>query len=279
MTDAAESGDDRRRLGLIGEHASEAMSPRLWAPVLRTVRPTWSYEPWDVGADGVVGLRDRLLEGDVMAFNVTMPHKRWAAAAADTASGPVRMSGAANLLIHEAGRLAAHNTDIDAMRAAVRDVEGESATVLGAGGAGRAAVIALRGRASAIRLADPNREALRGTADFALTQGIAVEEVDWEGRGDAVSSSSIAVNATPVGMRATDTAIWGTDDLSAVGLVYDFVYAEHETANAVVARLAGTTLVDGWEHLLRQAQAMIPLLGLPDAVHWMLGRSLAEIRG
>jgi len=87
------------RLFLIGSDASHAMSASLWNPVLKELKSDWRYEGWDVPAGAsMAAVRARLLDGDVVAANVTMPHKQWAAQAADTVSEPVRLSGAANLL-------------------------------------------------------------------------------------------------------------------------------------------------------------------------------------
>ncbi|GAP56131.1 shikimate dehydrogenase, partial [Arthrobacter sp. Hiyo6] len=98
---------------LIGSEASAAMSPALWSPVLERLGSTWTYEPWDVPAGSVMDeVHARLLEADVVAANVTMPHKRWAAAAADAVTETVRLSGASNFLVRDGGRLEAHNTDI-----------------------------------------------------------------------------------------------------------------------------------------------------------------------
>src|SRR5438067_1781087 len=92
------------------------MSPGLWNPVLEQLGSSWGYKSWDVPAgDGMSAIRSRLLEEDVVAANVTMPHKRWAADTADTVSEPVRRCGASNLLIRHGNELAAHNTDIMAV--------------------------------------------------------------------------------------------------------------------------------------------------------------------
>lgn len=267
-----------RTMGLIGAHASEAMSPALWRPVLARVRPGWVYEAWDVEPDALASQRGRLLDEGVVAFNVTMPHKRWAASVADTASDAVRRSGAANLLIRDGRALRGHNTDIDAMRRIVADALAGGAVVLGAGGAGRAAIVSVFGRTQEISVADPDASAVADCVAFAARQGIPVRGVAWEDRGALVAAASLAVNATPVGMRAGDPAVWGTDDLASIGLAYDFVYAAHETASARAARQSGVPVVDGWDHLLRQAQAMIPLIGLPAAADDLLAERVTALR-
>ena len=89
------------------------MSPELWNPVLREMTVGWSYEAWDVPAGASMAeVRAKLLETDVVAANVTMPHKQWAAGAGETVTDPVRLSGAANLLVRHEKQLEAHNTEM-----------------------------------------------------------------------------------------------------------------------------------------------------------------------
>lgn len=64
------------RLALIGSAASQAMSPMLWNPVLARLATGWTYEAWDVPPEGDLGqVRRQLLEPEMVAANVTMPHK------------------------------------------------------------------------------------------------------------------------------------------------------------------------------------------------------------
>ena len=141
----AESRGRASRLVLIGSAASQAMSPDLWNPVLTELGGGWTYEAWDVPPDGdLPAVRDRLLEPDIVAANVTMPHKHWAAETADDATGSVQLSGACNLLVRQGRRLAGHNTDVTAVKVLLTDGYQRHAVFLGAGGAARAALIATR---------------------------------------------------------------------------------------------------------------------------------------
>lgn len=70
-----ETSTPASRLFIIGSAASHAMSPDLWNPVLAELGCGWHYEAWDVPRDAAMdGVRHRLLEPDVVAANVTMPH-------------------------------------------------------------------------------------------------------------------------------------------------------------------------------------------------------------
>jgi shikimate dehydrogenase len=267
------------RLFLIGSDASHAMSASLWNPVLRELGSDWRYEGWDVPAGAsMAAVRARLLDGDVVAANVTMPHKQWAAQAADTVSEPVRLSAAANLLVNRGNELAAFNTDVAAVATLLGDRPQRHAVMLGAGGAARAALIALRGRVAHVTVADRDTRAASDLASLAAGLGVSAEARPWVEAQSQARDASLIVNATPIGKGAQDGAVWGEGDLAQDAVVYDFVYAGHITASIAAAREQGVTCVDGWDHLQAQAAAMVPLLGLASEACRLLTQTLAHIR-
>jgi shikimate dehydrogenase len=274
-----ESHSSGARLFLIGSDASHAMSASLWNPVLKALGSTWRYEGWDVPAETrMSGVRKRLLADDVVAANVTMPHKQWAAHTADTVSEPVRLSGAANLLINRGNELAAYNTDVAAVAEILGDRPQRHAVMLGAGGAARATVVALRGRVSRLTVADRDAGAAADLSSLAAGLGVAAEALPWSEAQGQARNASLIVNATPIGKGAEDEAVWGDGELAPDAVVYDFVYAGHVTASISSADRQGLTCVDGWDHLQAQAAAMVPLLGLAPDARRLLAKTLREIR-
>ncbi|AXJ11642.1 shikimate dehydrogenase [Arthrobacter sp. PM3] len=267
------------RLFLIGSEASRAMSPGLWNPVLEELGGRWSYEAWDVPRGAPMSrVRARLLGSDVVAANVTMPHKQWAARAADTVSEAVRLSGASNLLIRKDGMLAAHNTDVAAVAALLGGRHQRHVVMLGAGGAARAALVALKGLAGRVTVADRDPEAARQLHALAGQLGMDAETATWADAQEQASRASLIVNATPVGKRSEDAPVWGGSRLAGDAFVYDFVYAGHVTGTIAAAREQGLRHADGWDHLRAQAAAMIPLLGLAPQTDALLQRTLAAIQ-
>ncbi len=267
------------RLVLIGSAASAAMSPDLWNPVLQELGNGWTYEPWDVPAGGdLVRTRRRLLEPDILAANVTMPHKHWAAEAADRITGPVRLSGACNLLVREGGELVGHNTDITAAEVLLGGATHRHALLLGAGGAARAALIALRGNVGAVSITDQDPRAANELTDLGLELGIESRSVSWCAAQDLAADASLVVNATPIGKDSSDGPAWGSAPLAPDAVLYDFVYARHATPSVARARRLGVRCIDGWDHLREQAVAMVPLLDLDGRVRGLLQETLADLR-
>jgi shikimate dehydrogenase len=268
------------RLFLIGSAASSAMSPGLWGPAFGELGTSWTYEAWDVPAGhDMSGVRAAMLAADVVAANVTMPHKQWAAATADTVTEPVRLSGASNLLVRNGRRLDGHNTDITAVAELLGGRHQRHALMLGAGGAARAALVALAGLADRFTVTDKDPRASQQLVDLAARLGIQAAAVPWSESRECAAGASLIVNATPLGKGIDDEPAWGQAQLSPDAFVYDFVYAGHTTATIACARAQGLACADGWDHLQAQAAAMIPILGLAPETGTLLRRTLTQLRG
>ena len=182
--------------------------------------------------------------------NVTIPHKLLALAVADEATHAAHGAGAANTLTFgDDGRIQADNTDTGGLLDALGDPP-STALVLGAGGAARGAVWALR--EAGARVAIWNRTAGRAAALADELEVDAVESPD-PGRFDVV------VNSTSIGL---DTRLSDGSALGALGLegtdppptVVDMVYRGGGAATPVRnwAEAGGSRFVDGLEILVRQ---------------------------
>lgn len=267
------------QLFIIGSHASSTMSPDLWNPVFEELGSSWNYQPWDVAATSEMhSTREGLLASEVVAANVTMPHKQWAATTADESTEQVRLSGAANLLIRRDRELHSYNTDISAVEEKLAHKHHEHVLLLGAGGAARAALVALKDRINTLTITDRDPEVAHRLCTLANELKINVTVVEWAQASEVATQASLIVNATPIGKHREDDPAWGTATLAKGTYVYDFVYAEHTTGTIEAAINQGLEYTDGWEHLLLQAEAMIPLLGLPQQAKTHLQTSLQRIR-
>ena len=181
--------------------------------------------------------------------NVTIPHKQAALALADHATAAARAIGAANTLTFEHDGIHADNTDAPGLLATLPiDPQGRSALVLGAGGAGRAAVWALKsaGADVAVWNRTPDR-AERLAADFGARAAERAEPAE------------IVVNCTSVGLHDPEDTFKAlplhADSLGAGSLVVDMVYRAGGTRLLEAARTRGASVVDGLEILIAQGAA------------------------
>jgi len=185
--------------------------------------------------------------------NVTIPHKQAALALADSASTAAREIGAANTLTFEPdGAIEAENTDAPGLIAALGeewDPAGRTALVLGAGGAARAAVWALR-RAGAADVAVWNRTPERARA---LARALGARAVETP------QTAEIIVNCTSVGLAEPEATFKAlplrADSLDAGSCVVDMVYRDGGTRLLEAARTRGAGVIDGLEILVAQGAA------------------------
>ena len=144
---------------LLGQGIAYSASPAMMAAAFADLGLPHRYVIADVDADGIESAVERLRDDDAGGANVTVPHKAAVAALVDELSEDAERAGAVNVVARDGRRLLGLNTDLPATVEAIRTIAPtgvEHAVVLGAGGAGRAAEIALRDTA-AVRLPNSRR--------------------------------------------------------------------------------------------------------------------------
>ncbi len=253
------------RLGVLGWPVRHSRSPAIQNAALRAAGLTgWRYQLLPVAPELFAEVLKALPAAGFRGANVTIPHKHEALALSTDPTPRARAIGAANTLTFERGRIAADNTDAPALIAALPlDIAGGSALVLGAGGAARAAVWALRD-AGAVSVRVWNRTPGRARA---LCEQLRATPVDDAGPAD------VLVNCTSVGLDGSerlDGLPLSADDLQTFGCIVDFVYAGGGTALIRAARRLGVPTVDGLELLVGQgALSFEQFTGRPAPVEAM----------
>lgn len=191
--------------------------------------------------------------------NVTMPLKLDAIALADDATDRAVVAGAANLLTLREGKLVAANTDVGAIALLVdRLRQGGAAmgsvTLLGNGGAARAALVALKlVGISTVRIqARDMAEAIKLAVEFGT-------EVEPAPITQPIVSDGL-INATPLGMTGRDCLNCDVSRLPHNGWVFDMVADPPETPLIAAARERGLATVSGLEMLVEQAATSFKLL-------------------
>lgn len=247
-----------RVAGVMGWPVAHSRSPRLHGYWLKACGVDGAYVPLAVPPDGLERALRALPALGFRGCNVTAPHKERTLALADEADETARRIGAANtVVVAPSGALRVSNTDaFGFMENLRRRVPGWPATqpalVLGAGGAGRAAVAALLDAGvPEVRLA--NRSAARARR-LAEDFGGRVLPVAWAEREDALDGAGLAVNATRLGMTGQPPLDLALDALPGDACVCDLVYAPLETGLLRRAAARGLAAVDGLGMLLHQAR-------------------------
>jgi shikimate dehydrogenase len=237
-----------RLAGVVGFPVRHSRSPAMMNAAFRELGLYWRYLPLPLPPELFAEAVRALPGSGYGGVNVTIPHKLAAHELADERSPAAAAIGAANTLTFADGRIEADNTDAQGLLDAIGEpVAGKRALVLGAGGAARAAVWALR-QAGAAEVSVWNRTPERARSLSAELGARAVERPE---------GAELVVNATSVGLDPElgeqDTlAALGLDGIDPPALLVDLPYAEGGTALSAWAERAGARVVDGLEVLVRQ---------------------------
>jgi shikimate dehydrogenase len=243
-----------RLIALIGDPVAHSVSPAMHNAAFRALGLNYVYLAFRVAAadlgQAVAGLRGLGLRG----ANTTIPHKTTVLPLLDGIDAQARRIGAVNTIVNEGGKLTGHNTDAPGFLAAVRrggfEPEGERAVVLGAGGAARAVVFALREAGASVAIVNRSRDTARVLAN---ETGAIAFELTEAGFHAALAGASLMVNATSVGMSPDDDSTPLPANLLRPGLVvFDTVYRPRQTRLLREAEAAGCVAIGGLEMLVEQ---------------------------
>lgn len=247
--------------GLLGYPLGHTLSPAMHQAALAWAGLPGTYMAMPVPPERLEGAMAGVRAWRLPGMNVTVPHKTAVIPFLDGLTPQARALGAVNTLFWDGDRLLGDNTDyagfLESLPPALpSDV---TVTVLGAGGAARAVVAAMRDRgARAIHLAARNpdqaarlrAELLTGTPGTTLSP-------DDPALGALFARSDLLINATPVGMdcRSLPPGAEQLALLPATAWVYDLIYNPAETPLLATAHARGLRCQNGLDMLLCQAAA------------------------
>jgi 3-dehydroquinate dehydratase/shikimate dehydrogenase len=243
--------------GLIGMPVSHSVSPRVHNAAFAAIGKNAVFMPFEVHdvkafIKRMIVPRTRELDWKVRGLSVTAPHKSSVMEQLDWVEPAAQEMGAVNTIVIEGDELRGHNTDargfITPLMQKFGDLHEARCAVIGAGGAAKAAVWALKQAGAKATLFARNATKGRSLAERFGAAWMKLEEASFEGF-DAV------INATPLG-----TAGQFEDETPATGqrlrgarLAYDLVYNPTETRFLREAREAGCETLGGLAMLVAQA--------------------------
>lgn len=242
---------------VIGDPIEHSKSPLIHGFWLERLGLAGEYRRTRVGRDELPGfLAARRADPHWLGCNVTMPLKLDALLLADTRSDVAVQAGACNLLVPSANRLAADNTDVDAVALVVRRLAGarapEKVTLLGTGGAARAVLVALTGKGlRAIAVQGRNAGEAQSLAKLF---DLSLPPTPF----DARPSTDGLINATPLGMTGNAPLAIDLSAMPAGGWVFDLVSSPAPTVLVTEAKRLGLAAEGGLPMLVEQAAASFP---------------------
>ena len=216
-------------------------------------------------------------------FNLTIPHKVAVMQYLDEIGESARLIGAVNCVVRDEDRLVGENTDgkgfLESLRA-VRDPQGLSVFVLGAGGAARAITVELA-LAGAKSITIANRSTPRRDELAAHLRGAANTEIhvaEWRDALKVPPESDVVINATSIGLYP-DVSIPPLDfaTIESGMLVADVIPNPPQTGFLERAAASGCKTIDGLGMLVNQGKIGIELWTGIDPDVAVMRRSLEEV--
>ena len=240
-------------LGIIGDPVSHSISPAMHNAALRALAIEATYGRWPTPAAQLPARVAALRSPGMVGANVTLPHKVAVAPLLDRCAAIATYFGAVNTIVREPdGSLTGYNTDAPAFRDSLLALglllPESQAVVLGAGGAARAALWALR------EVGCPGITVINRTLDNAsrlVRPGEAALAAADPQAAAAISAATLLINTTSLGWQPGDAAPTDLALLHPGLFVYDMVYRPTPLLQA--ARSCGARAADGLDMLVRQA--------------------------
>lgn len=239
-----------------GHPIAHSRSPKIHGHWLAKYGIDGVYEAIDVAPEAFAEFLQTLQAQVYRGGNVTIPHKEAAFALAARRDADAEQIGAVNTLWFENGELCGGNTDAHGFAANLNEyapgwAANGPAVVLGAGGAARAVIHALKQRGvSDIRIV--NRTLARAQ-ELRDRFGAGVSAHNLAATGELLEDAGLLVNTTALGMHGNEGLSADPGRLPDRAIVTDIVYVPLETPLLATAKARGLRTVDGLGMLLHQA--------------------------
>src|SRR6266699_5054806 len=258
------------RLGVLGDPVAHSLSPQMQNTALRACEIDMQYARFHIRANELRSALRLLRKLDFVGINLTVPHKIAAFTQIDEADESTRRAGAVNTLRVRDERLVGSNTDGEGFLRAVRsefsvDVRDLRVMILGAGGGTGHAIAWQCALENCERLALVNRTLEKANAlakrlgpffagprVFGPTPRLEVVPWDEAALRAQLAHVDLIVNATPLGMNASDPSPIPARLLAPHHIVFDTVYGPSRTSFLRAADEAGGRGANGLSMLLHQ---------------------------
>lgn len=257
-----------RVLGIFGDPVSHSMSPLMQNAALAEAGIDAVYVPFHVVPNQLNEAVSAIRTLGLWGVNVTVPHKESILEMLDEVAPQARLVGAVNTVVNQGGRLIGYNTDAQGfLQSLMTDLgvspEGKKVLLIGAGGACRAAIVALGGTgvqsltianrtiARASRLVEEFRVVYPGT-DFAYCS---LGDVGL----DVLDGIDLVVNTSSMGLKGELIPDFPWSALPAKVPVYDMIYGRQETPFLSEANSRGHRVANGLGMLVAQGEAAFVL--------------------
>lgn len=236
--------------GLFGYPVEHTLSPLMHNAAFEHLGLDYCYLPFSVHPDSLKTAAEAVRALSMAGVNVTIPHKEAVIPYLDAVNEEALFIGAVNTIVNKEGTLTGYNTDGRGFMRALAEnnisPDNKKVLVVGAGGASRAISYYLSEKAARLCLFDTDKIKLGKLASdlseirdtVHVLNAIDVEDFD------------LLINATPLGLKASDPLPIDVSRLSSRQTVCDLIYKKTPLLSA--AEKQGCKTTDGLGMLLWQ---------------------------
>jgi shikimate dehydrogenase len=273
-------------LCLIGHPVKHSYSPFIHNIALNLTGLDYIYLPFDIPQDNLKAAIKGFLALGIKGFNVTLPYKEAIMPSLQSISEEASTIGSVNTVVNDLGKLVGYNTDVHGITETLMPykdaISGLEVSILGAGGAARAALYALiryfkPSKINIINRSEQRAESLKiYFAEKMKYEDIEAYELFPPDVLPVLNNSKLIINATPIGMSpdADDSPINNSKIFVPNQIAFDIVYNPVNTRFLQMAQSEGAIPLDGIKMLVHQAAksfelwtgAQMPVDGVYDAL-------------
>lgn len=258
------------KLGIIGYPLGHSISAVIQKAGLESIGLEGCYDVMETPPEDLISRIKYIKANGYNGFNVTIPLKVPMSLFLDDIDDYANIAGCVNTVkVGEDRSFFGYNTDIYGFKKAIPseiDLTGKNASILGTGGASRAAVVGLAERGiKEIDFYTRNIINSRQTLDYVRAKFPEINFNVYQIQNiRSLAHTSIVVNATPIGMKGylADQMPLERADLDKLNpetVIYDIVYNPVKTVLIQEAQKRGLKTIGGLDMLIYQAQRAIEI--------------------
>lgn len=258
------------KLGIIGYPLTHSISAAIHKAGFESLGLEGSYDVMETSPEDLINRIKYIKTNGYNGFNVTIPLKVPMSLFLDEIDDYANIAGCVNTVkVLDDKSFMGYNTDIYGFKTAIPtdiDLTGKTASILGTGGASRAAVVGLAEKGiKNIDFYTRNIINSRQAVDYVRAKFPNVEFNVYQIQNiRSLKDSAIIINATPIGMKgfmADEMPLDRKDfaDLNPGTVFYDIVYNPVKTVLLRTAKEYGFRTIEGLDMLIYQAERAIEI--------------------
>lgn len=258
--------------GILAHPAHQSLSPAIHNAAFKKLGIDAEYRYFDVPGDDLSSFMIEMRDNQLKGLSVSTPHKEVIGHYLDKLDPACKEIGAVNCVYFRDGKYHGENTDWIGIKEpieAVEPIEGKRVVILGAGGAARAAIYAMKqAKAGSITI-------LNRTVDHA--HDLAKEFQCEFGSLEDFGKADIVIQATSAGLNdPKGVQIIPKEKLNINMVIFEMIYSPKETQIIKDAKEIEARIITGEQMLLHQGYAAFELWTQQKAPRKVMEQAIAE---